>query len=622
MIDALIAKAVGYVWYYPVVGLCIGLGVFYTIRLALIQLRCFPHAIALISGRYDNPNETGQITHFQALAAALSGTIGLGNIAGVAIAIAMGGPGAILWMWIVGVLGMATKYAECFLGTLYRDVNPSTGEVRGGPMFYIEKGLGKKWKPVAVIYGVCMVLGCFGAGNMFQSNQAASVLKTFYNVPPFATGIILAILVGIVIVGGIKRIGKVASRVVPFMCIGYLIGAWLICILNLDKVPAALMLIVSDAFTGQAAAGGVIGSVVIWGVRRGVFSNEAGLGSASIAHAAVKTDYPIREGIVASLGPLIDTIIVCSATAIVIVMSGNYGTGRYQPVMNPPISFESTKESYGLNWALSTSPNKESELLRSYRHDNASLYYSGSGSHQSGPIGLMLDDDARLKKPSAIRFSSFGNGRRRSVLISNSQGIRLATLPIGSQELSITSSDGRPLATISASMADDQWESIVIDLSGALQRTLATSGLLIEFQSDDEVPWYIDKIECVKPYSDVGLTVASFDKFLTGFGSIFLVVSVLFFAYSTLITWSYYGEVAIQYVFGKKAVLPFKWVFVGLVCLGANVKLSTVLNFSDLALGLMVIPNAIAIMMLSGIVASHTNNYFSELKLGRIKRFK
>ena len=329
MIQSFIDTAVGFVWNYPVIILCLCTGLYFTFGpLKLVQFRFLKHAFHLLKGDYDDPNEKGHITHFQALSAALSGTIGLGNIAGVAIAISLGGPGAVLWMWIVGVLGMATKFVECTLGTHFRHESPHDGKTFGGPMYYIEKGLGSKWKFLGIFFAICAVLGSFGAGGMFQANQTASALTTFYGIEAWQTGLVIAGLVSLVIIGGIKRIGHVASRIVPSMCVIYVLGSLLICIMNIDKIPFVIQTIISDAFTGQAAAGGSIGAVILMGVRRAVFSNEAGLGSASIAHAAVKTNYPVREGIVASLGPLIDTIIVCTATACVIIMSGFYGTEK------------------------------------------------------------------------------------------------------------------------------------------------------------------------------------------------------------------------------------------------------------------------------------------------------
>ena len=298
----IIGTFVGLIWNWTVTCLCLFGCIFFTFSLRFIQIRCFPHAIQLISGKYDNPNEKGQITHFQALSAALSATIGLGNIAGVAIAIAVAGPGSIFWMWIIGFFGMATKYCECSLGTHYREINKD-GEAHGGPMYYITKGLGQHFKAFSVFYAIAISIAAFGAGCLFQANQAAAALHQYYNVPTLTTGIVLFVLSFLVIIGGIQRIGKVASKIVPFMCLIYISCAIIICLLNITQIPTAFAIIIKDAFTGYAVAGGFI-PVLFAGVRRAIFSNEAGLGSATAAHAAVKTDYPIRR-IVASLGALL-----------------------------------------------------------------------------------------------------------------------------------------------------------------------------------------------------------------------------------------------------------------------------------------------------------------------------
>ncbi|MCH9681919.1 MAG: amino acid carrier protein, partial [Deltaproteobacteria bacterium] len=326
------ARIADAVWSYPVVGLCLLSALWFTISLRFIQLRALPHAIALLRGRFDRDDEAGSISHFQALSAALSGTIGIGNIAGVAIAIAVGGPGAVLWMWVTGLLGMATKFVECTLGTWYREVEPETGQTRGGPMFYIVAGLGPRWRPMALFYALTIAFAGFGFTCMFQSNQAAAALLTHFAIPTFATGAALALLTGAVVIGGIQSIGRWASRIVPTMVLVYVGGAVFICLWHIDALPQVVGIIVRDGFSGDAATGGVLGTMIMWGVRRAIFSNEAGLGSASIAHAAVKTDEPVREGVVASLGPLIDTVIVSGATAFVIVLAGNYGANKDDPV--------------------------------------------------------------------------------------------------------------------------------------------------------------------------------------------------------------------------------------------------------------------------------------------------
>jgi AGCS family alanine or glycine:cation symporter len=327
----------------PVIVLWLVLGaVFFTLRYGFISLRAFKHAIFVTMGRYDDPSDPGEVSHFQALSSALSATVGLGNIAGVAVAVAVGGPGAVFWLVVAGFLGMSSKFTECTLGQLYRQVDPS-GRVSGGPMQYLARGLAELangrlktlGKVLAVIFAVMCVGGSFGGGNMFQANQSAKLVVgqtlASLGVESVATrdfshlvyGILLAILTGVVIIGGIKRIGAVAGYIVPFMCGLYLLAGIAVLVVHASDVPTAFGTIVGQAFTPAAGYGGVLG-VLVQGFRRAAFSNEAGIGSASIAHSAAATDEPVREGIVALLEPFIDTVVICAMTGIVLVVTGAY----------------------------------------------------------------------------------------------------------------------------------------------------------------------------------------------------------------------------------------------------------------------------------------------------------
>jgi len=312
-----------------------GAGIFLTIYFRFINLHSFRLAFRTLRGKYSSPNDPGEITHFQALTAALSATVGLGNIAGVAIAISKGGPGAAFWMVVIGFLGMTTKFAECTLGVRYRDIDKN-GKVHGGPMKYLTKGLAEQgWarlgKFLAVTFAILCIGASLGGGNMFQINQACSQfieisggadsLLADYR---WVFGAVVAVLVGVVIIGGIKRIANVTSRLVPLMCLIYILGALTVLVLHLGEIPGAIGLIVSQAFTPDAYVGGLIGAMIV-GIQRGTFSNEAGIGSAPIAHSAVKTTKPASEGVVALLEPFIDTIVVCTLTALVIVITGSYG---------------------------------------------------------------------------------------------------------------------------------------------------------------------------------------------------------------------------------------------------------------------------------------------------------
>ncbi|TCO72826.1 alanine/glycine:cation symporter family protein [Rhodovulum euryhalinum] len=308
----------------------------FTIYFGLIQLRGFGHSIALVRGDYSDPKDAGEVSHFQALATALSGTVGLGNIAGVAVAVGIGGPGATFWMILAGLLGMASKFTECTLGVKYRNEYPD-GTVSGGPMYYMRKGFAERGLPggriLAVFFAVFCILGALGGGNMFQANQAhAQIANVVGDYPGWITGIVLAGVVFAVIVGGLKSIARVTEKVVPFMGILYVATALVILGMNADKIGWAFGQILAGAFTGLGVAGGMIGAL-IQGFRRAAFSNEAGVGSAAIAHSAVRTKEPVTEGFVSLLEPFIDTVVICTMTALVIIITGQLvadpATGLY-----------------------------------------------------------------------------------------------------------------------------------------------------------------------------------------------------------------------------------------------------------------------------------------------------
>lgn len=307
--------------YFPFVLL--GTGIFFTIYLKFPQIRFFNHAIRILRGKYDKPDSVGDATHFQALTTAISGTVGTGNIGGVALAIFLGGPAALFWMWMTAFFGMTTKFVEVTLSHKYRSIDDN-GHVVGGPMYVMEKRLNLKW--LAVFFAVATVISSFGTGSLPQSNNIAVGVAATFGVPEWITGGVLALLLGLVIVGGIKRIVKVAEKIVPFMALIYVVGALGVILVNLPQVGASFMAVFQDAFTGSAAAGGFLGASFAYafnrGVNRGLFSNEAGQGSAPIAHAAAKSDHPISEGMVSILEPFIDTIVICTLTGLVILSSG------------------------------------------------------------------------------------------------------------------------------------------------------------------------------------------------------------------------------------------------------------------------------------------------------------
>ncbi|MGB3654870.1 MAG: alanine/glycine:cation symporter family protein [Rivularia sp. (in: cyanobacteria)] len=318
---------------FPLIVLWLIFGaVFFTIRLRFVNVRLFGHAIDIVRGKHDDPNAPGEVSHFQALATALSATVGLGNIAGVAIAIGVGGPGASLWMTLGGLLGMSSKMVECTLGQKYRIIKPD-GKVAGGPMYYLSRGFAEiGLKPLgnvlAILFSICTIFAAFGAANMIQVNQSYGAVKEVFPIYPWVYGLVLAILVGLVIIGGIHRIGQVAGTIVPVMCVLYVVAALWILLVNFTAIPGAIATIFQQAFTPQAVEGGVIG-VIVQGFRRSTFSNEAGVGSAAIAHSAARTDRPIKEGLVGLLEPFIDTVVICNMTALVVVITGVYNNPQY-----------------------------------------------------------------------------------------------------------------------------------------------------------------------------------------------------------------------------------------------------------------------------------------------------
>ena len=313
-----------FLWGPPLLVLIVGTGIYLTLRIGFLQIKLLPYSLKLAFTKKQDKKSEGDISHFQALMTALAATVGTGNIVGVATAVVSGGPGAVFWMWVAAFFGMATKYGEAVLAVKYRVVNDK-GEMSGGPMYYLEKGLKMKWLGVA--FAIFGAIAAFGIGNMVQANSVASTVHDTFSIPTWVTGIILTIFAALVLVGGIKSIGKVTSFFVPIMAAFYLICGILILILNAELVPNAIKLIFTDAFTGEAVAGGAIGTVIRWGVARGVFSNEAGLGSAPIAAAAAKTDFPARQALVSMTQVFIDTIIICSITGISLVMAGQYTSG-------------------------------------------------------------------------------------------------------------------------------------------------------------------------------------------------------------------------------------------------------------------------------------------------------
>ena len=455
---AKVLKAInGVVWGFPeqfplMLIILIGTGLFISFRLAWIQLRKVKHAIDITRGVYDDPAHKGDISHFQALSTALSATVGIGNIAGVATAIHYGGPGALFWMWLTGILGTSLKYTECTLAMHYRKINPD-GSVSGGPMYYMEKALGWKW--LAIAFACAASICALATGNAVQANTVADMLHSDFGTNVTITGAVITIIVAIVILGGIKRIGRVTSILSPAMTVLYVVGTLMIIIVNIGKLPGAVVEIISGAFSPQGATAGFAGATfmhcLVWGIKRGLFSNEAGQGSAPIAHSAARTDEPVREGTVALLEPYIDTLTICTLTGLTIVITGAWD------------AVDASGKALGLNAAP----------LTSY------AFQTGLG-------------------------------------------------------------------------------------------------------------------------------------FLGGYGGYIVTAAVLLFGVSTMISWSYYGDRSIQYLIGDKAVLPYRLLFCIMIFWGATNRLEVVWTFGDIGLGVMTVPNLIALIALSGVIVKLTKEYYAK----------
>ena len=433
----------GYVWGPPMLILLVGTGIYLTFLLKGLQFRALGHSLYLgLIKRKDADTSEGDITHFQALMTALAATVGTGNIAGVATAITLGGPGALFWMWITGLFGMATKYGEAVLAVKFRETD-ETGTMSGGPMYYIANGLGWRW--LGGLFAAFATIAAFGIGNMVQSNSVADAVNSHFGVAPWITGLVLALATGLVIIGGIKNIARVTEVLVPFMIVFYMIGAAIVVVINYSAIPETFALVFEHAFTPIAASGGFAGAMMMqamrWGVARGVFSNESGLGSSPIAAAAAKTKNPVDQALVSMTQTFIDTIVVCTFTGFVIISTGVWKSGE----------------------------------------------------------------------------------------------------------------TGAPL------------------------------------------------------------TVKAFSHGLPGeWGGIIVALGLIFFAYSTILGWSYYGEKALSFLFGDKTVKPYRVVFCVFVGIGAVAKLELVWSIADVFNGLMAIPNLIGLLLLSKVISSETHKYFYE----------
>lgn len=516
--------------------LLLGAGFYLTIRLGFIQLRRLGHGFGVTTGKYDNPDDPGDVSHFQALTTALSATVGIGNIGGVAMAIHYGGPGALFWMWVTAFVGMATKYSEVTLAQKYREMDEQ-GNVAGGPMYYIEKGLGPGWKPVAVFFAIMLGFTAFLTGNAVQANTVADQMNSSYGLSQYLTGAITAVVVAAVILGGIGRIGKVTSVLAPIMAAIYVFGAVTILILNIGAVPGAFVTILTEAFNPQAGVAGIGAGVFVvtlmWGVRRGLFSNEAGQGSAPIAHAAAKTDEPVSEGVVALLEPLIDTIVICSLTGLVIIVTNAYA------------------ERYPTEITLG-----------------------------GGDIAYITQDAgdryAAIDAPAELTIA---DGRQAT-------GVGAPLLAWHEASVDVLYTDEAQTQPFSGVVYPDRGEAV-----GANGQTYTSL--------------YGDAVENAAP-----LTTQAFSEGLGKFGEFIVVFGVLLFGVSTAISWSYYGDRCAHYLFGGKATLPYKFVYVLMHYFGAVMPLAVIWALGDVALAIVIWPNLVALIFLAPKVVEETKSYF------------
>jgi AGCS family alanine or glycine:cation symporter len=511
----------------------IGSGIFFTIYLGFPQIKYFAHGWRILSGKYIKPGTEGETTPFQALTTALSGTIGTGNIGGVALAIFLGGPAAIFWMWVVAFLGMTTKFVEVTLAHKYREKLPD-GSIAGGPMFYIENGLNMKW--LAVIFSVCLLMMCIGTGNMPQINNIALVMNDTFDIPKWLTGLVLAILLWMVIIGGIKRIAQIASKLVPFMAFWYILGALAVIIGNYENIIPSLKLIFVHIFSPAAAVGGFLGASVAAaltrGVNRGLYSNEAGQGSAPIAHATSKTENPIEEGMVSILEPFIDTIVVCTLTGLVILSSGVWN----QKFEN---EFEASAMDYLKGSYSETSSEENLITLRNYYYDrNENIEFTGELSVSEG---VLTSEDVTL-----MHNRSFAED-----------------------------------TTYITSDTNQKFSGVIAVKEGKITNP---GDFIIEGKS---------------LLRSADLTGKAFTKSVFGeYGQYIVAFGLLLFAFSTVIAWSYYGDRATAHLFGEGWILYYRIVYVGAFFIAAVVDTKIIWDIATVIGPIATIPNLIALILL------------------------
>ncbi len=538
-------SVLGAAWYFPYVLL--GVGVFFTLYLGFPQIRYFNEAWRILLGRRTRPDAEGDTSHFQALTTALSGTVGTGNIGGVAFAIFLGGPAALFWMWATAFLGMTTKFVEVTISHKYR-IKDENGQIAGGPMYYMERGLHMKW--LAIAFAAFTVISALGSGNLPQSNSLAAGVEASFGVPTWMTGLVLALLLGTVIIGGIRRIAAVTSKIVPFMGGLYTLGAFAVIASNIENVVPSFLSVFQSAFTGSAAAGGFLGASFAYafnkGVNRGLFSNEAGQGSAPIAHAAARADEPASEGMVSLLEPFIDTLIICTLTGLVILSSGVWKE-----------KFENDFQRFDTEFVegeyLETNPEHVTLLFR-----HLDLNPPADDPVRSLNATLSVSNGSIVSPPSTVLHN-------RSIALDV-----------------VIEQAGMPYTGVAQVIA------------GKLQGDFNVRGKSL--------------------LHSVPLTTEAFKRsFLGDYGQYIVSVGLVLFAFSTAIAWSYYGDRAMTYLFGAKSVTPFRVVYVGSFFIAAIVDTTLVWLISAVTLALMALPNLFGIVLLRKEMKSSIDDYWQNV---------
>ena len=560
----------GVIWHDYVLLIVLGVGVLFTVWSGFGQYRALTHGVAVIRGKYDDARDPGAINHFQALSTALSGTVGLGNIAGVAIAVSLGGPGAVFWMWMVGIVGMCLKMTEVTQSMLYRDISVPDNP-RGGPMWVCRTGL-RRFDPrlsrvgtvIGGIFCVTLLVSTVTGGNMFQAWNVADISFTYFGIPQWVTGLILTVGVGLVILGGIRRIGDVAARIVPFMCGLYLLAGIYVIVARVDEVPAVFVLIVQHALSESDAAGAFVGGTAgyafLKGMQRALFSNEAGQGSAPIAHSAAKTDEPVREGVVAGLEPFVDTLCVCTITALVILLSGAWNRQPALAFVEAPVVSQLLDE-HGLPL---TDERGRHQWLVAPVQVTVSDEVEARGQLRAGN-GVFIVLQAHVNGETGL------DRHRLAGELTRDAGNWLAVFPVFA-----TGQDASP--------------------------NIAVPGAFFDFKG-------------------ATLTAKSFDRVLPGLGIWVVPVTVWLFAFSTIISWSYYGEQGVTYLLGTRGVLPYRIVYCLLILLTAQLvgtehQLDLLSTFGT---GLMLWAN-VPIMLVFGPTAMRAyKDYFRRYRAGAMQ---